>query len=147
MPIYIPSVIGVGGKPGGSNTQFQYKDGANFAGTSALTFNGSDVVLGSDLLFDLDGTRSIGSDAVRANAVWISGTSLHIGDSTVDTTVQFTNQLGSPIYAGGQVGLDDLTASGTYSGLDAATFEVQIDSIGGTDTFEWRKMEQLQDIS
>ncbi len=36
-------------------------------------------------------------------------------------------------------GLDDMTSGGTYSGAKSAVFTIEIDSVGGTDTFKWRK--------
>lgn len=36
-------------------------------------------------------------------------------------------------------GLDDGTSSGTYTGTQEKTYEVVVDSTGGTDTFKWKK--------
>lgn len=40
-------------------------------------------------------------------------------------------------YTSTAIGLDDATVAGTFSGSQDATYVVNIDSVGGTDTFEW----------
>jgi hypothetical protein len=107
-------------------------------------FNGT-VEVGSTLTVDGDivpgtpDTYTIGKTDNRFTELWLTGASLHVGNSTVDSTYSFTNTLGTPIYLGGQSGLDDLSSSGTYSNTDATTFQVSIDSVGTPDTFQWRK--------
>ena len=38
-------------------------------------------------------------------------------------------------------GLNDLTSSGTFTGADGSTFEIEITTAGAPDTFKWRKNE------
>jgi hypothetical protein len=105
-----------------------------------VIWDGSDLVVGGDILPLTGATHSLGSDTVRWNEVWITGSSLHIGNSDSDTIIKFTNELGSVLYLDGQSGLDDLTNSGIYTEVGgAATYQVVIDGVGSPNTFKWRK--------
>jgi len=52
-------------------------------------------------------------------------------------TTTASGTVGGETYAGSG-GLDDLTSGGTYSGTALVRVEVEIDSTGTTDTFQWR---------
>jgi len=73
-----------------------------------------------------------------------SGRAVLKGDLDIGTAIPPTNPatFGYPIFTGS--GLDDLyqweNQDRTYTGTDpSATYTVQIDSVGATDTFRWRK--------
>ena len=104
---------------------------------------GSDIDA-SIVTVDVTGTPAISWDESDdlfdfSKGIRVPGGSLHIGDDTVNTKVSFINVTNDPVYYGGQSGLDDLVSSGTYVGIDAPAFIIQIDGIS-TDTFQWLKI-------
>ena len=60
---------------------------------------------------------------------------IKVGEGTID----YANTTHPPIQSSSQTGLDDVSVSGEYSLAGNAVFQLKIESVGGTDTFEWRK--------
>ncbi len=78
--------IVAGGLPGGSNTQVQFNSSGSFAGSSNLTFDGTDLTMASAKVSDLTNTRVVtagasGALSDDANFIWDASTGLNIGTS------------------------------------------------------------------
>jgi hypothetical protein len=83
----------------GSNTQIQYNDGTNLAGSANLTFNNTSNTLTvdkitvtdlsvtgnvtSNLIPSVDSTYDLGSSSRKFKDLYLSGNSLHLSDVTV----------------------------------------------------------------
>jgi len=83
----------------GSNTQIQYNDGTNLAGSANLTFNNTSNTLTvdkitvtdlsvtgnvtSNLIPSVDSTYDLGSSSRKFKDLYLSGNSLHLSDLTV----------------------------------------------------------------
>jgi hypothetical protein len=59
------------------------------------------------------------------------------GTTTSGGLQSFSNTIGSTTFTG--TGLDDVSATGIYTGTGSATFEVEITTAAGTDVFKWKK--------
>jgi len=78
-------LTGVGGNPGGSDTQVQYNNGGSFAGSSNLTFDGTNLTVGGNITSSgniaLSGnivdTNTNESIHIGANDVWFEGKHTH----------------------------------------------------------------------
>ena len=74
-----------GGLPGGSNTQVQFNSSGSFAGSSNLTFDGTDLTMASAKVSDLTNTRVVTagtSGALSDDAnLYFDSTGLNIGTS------------------------------------------------------------------
>ena len=74
-----------GGLPGGSNTQVQFNSSGSFAGSSNLTFDGTDLTMASAKVSDLTSTRVVTagtSGALSDDAnLYFDSTGLNIGTS------------------------------------------------------------------
>ena len=76
-------ITGVGGTPGGSNTQVQYNNGGAFAGSSNMTFNGTTLTVagfsntGATVLGNAsdDSTTIAGASIVLSNLAAVGGSS------------------------------------------------------------------------
>jgi len=73
----------MGGLPGGSNTQVQFNSSGAFAGSSNLTFDGTDTTMASAKVSDLTATRVVtagtaGALEGDADLIWTAGTGLII---------------------------------------------------------------------
>jgi hypothetical protein len=67
-----------------------------------------------------------------ANGANNGGKCWFFGGNAADT------QILAPVRISGS-GLNDITSGGTYTGASGASFTIAIDSVGGTDTFQWQK--------
>ena len=56
---------------------------------------------------------------------------------SVQTVTGIEGKITSSSFAG--AGLDDAVFSGIYTGAESAIITVEVDSVGGTDTFKWKK--------
>ena len=74
-----------GGLPGGSNTQVQFNSSGSFAGSSNLTFDGTDLTMASAKVSDLTNTRVVTAGASGALSddanLYFDSTGLNIGTS------------------------------------------------------------------
>ena len=91
---------GGGGTPGGSNTQVQYNSSDAFAGSSNLTFDGTNLTVGGDLFVN---------DYARIDALRVGTTSTDPGDGN--------------LWVEGDITLDDGGSLKEAGGTTAITFD------------------------
>ena len=95
---------GGNGTPGGVNTQVQFNDDGNFAGNVGFTFNKTtglltvpNVAVSGDIIPTANVTYSLGNNTNRFNDLYLSGTTITLGNSTLSansTAVVITNPAG-----------------------------------------------------
>ncbi len=106
-----------GGSPGGANTQLQYNDAGIFGGSANLTYNKSTGVItvpnlvvtgtttvGGDIIPNANVLYSLGNDTHRFNDLFLSGTTITLGNSTLSansTSVVITNPQGGKFVLSG----------------------------------------------
>jgi len=116
--------VRVGASAGGSNTQVQYNNGGNLAGSANLTFDGSNLQIGSqgDLRFgDSDNSNWVAFQApatVSSNVTWTlpsaDGTSGQFLTTNGSGTLSFST-VSSPAQAGGALIVNTTTATTSYT--------------------------------
>lgn len=116
--------VRVGASAGGSNTQIQYNNGGNLAGSANLTFDGSNVQIGSAgaLRFaDTDSSNYVAfksAGTVPSNITWTlpsaDGTSGQFLSTNGSGTLSFAS-VSSPAQAGGALIVNTTTATTSYT--------------------------------
>lgn len=116
--------VRVGASAGGSNTQIQYNNGGNLAGSANLTFDGSNVQIGSAgaLRFaDTDSSNYVAfksAGTVPSNVTWTlpsaDGTSGQFLSTNGSGTLSFAS-VSSPAQAGGALIVNTTTATTSYT--------------------------------
>lgn len=116
--------VRVGASAGGSNTQVQYNNGGNLAGSANLTFDGSNVQIGSAgaLRFaDTDSSNYVAfksAGTVPSNVTWTlpsaDGTSGQFLSTNGSGILSFAS-VSSPAQAGGALIVNTTTATTSYT--------------------------------
>jgi len=125
------NLTGVGGTPGGANTQIQYNNSGGFAGSNKLTFDGSKVVLTGSMI--ISGSLTINElnvNVTNKEVMHLSATgSTSFGDSSGDVH-SFTGAI-----SGSKLNLTGLAAgtatTSSYLALDSNNNIVLTSSAGG----------------
>lgn len=130
--------VQVGASAGGSNTQVQYNNNGALAGSANLTFDGSNLQIGSqgDLRFgDSDNSNWVAFQApatVASNVTWTLPNADGSSGQTVTTNGSGTLTFGTLGVAGGGTGLSTTTAYGLIAAGTTATGNFQ--QVSGTGT-------------
>ena len=128
---------GGGGSPGGSDTQIQYNSSGTFAGSAAMTFDGTDVTLGNLVI---NSTSSSPKMAITSgNDAWYSGSSGNLNGIKIGTTGSLTDNYDvAQIARNGYVRVQkNLTADGGHTNVRRAGVTVEniiTDTSGSLDT-------------
>ena len=91
---WVPEVVSSGGSggPGGADTQVQFNNAGEFAGSPNVTFDGTTLTadqlsvttsVNSDLIPDGDATRDLGSATNKWRDLYLSNNSLYLGDAVL----------------------------------------------------------------
>ena len=123
----VPQYSGGGGTPGGANTQIQFNNSGSFGGSANLTWDGTNVQLGTQgaLRFaDADSSNYVAFKSpatVASNVTWtlpsVDGTSSQVLSTNGAGTLSWITQSGGG--GGGSPNLDGGTPTSNYGGITA----------------------------
>lgn len=117
------TINSAGGSPAGSNTNVQFNNSGSFGGTNDFVFNKTSKLF---KVGDVSGTRNSTYLDLRDHYATVDIFGMQVTTPASTTT---------PIFTGS--GLDDLSTSGTFSGLTTITYTITVSATGTPDSFDW----------
>ena len=87
------SAVSSGGTPGGSNTQVQYNNNGAFAGSSNLTFDGSNLTVGGTVTATVLTSSGTGTPTYTSASDFIFNTGSNIGAVVINGDLEMTGQI------------------------------------------------------
>lgn len=125
------------GQPFGSTTEIQFNDDGAFGGNAGLTFDkvsgnlavGGNVLVTGDILPSANSVYTLGSAEFRFKDLYL-GNSITIGNATItgtDSTITFTDSIGTPLSIDSNVNTTGNVVSGNLS-ITSNTQSISVDS-------------------
>ena len=132
-------ITGVGGTPGGSNTQVQYNNGGAFAGSSNMTFNGTTLTVAglSNTGVTVLGDNSADSTTIAGAQIVLSNLSDALGSPEATTLVYDGNSIKSDEIDLKVWDLKLVDYTGTPANDQVAVFNGSTKTVEGTNNFKF----------
>jgi hypothetical protein len=134
-PLSFSQFAGGSGVPGGANTQIQFNDSGNFAGSSSLTWTGDRLSVGANIIPQANITYDLGNATNRWNDIWLANSTIYLGNAQISanaTSLIFTNPQGAQTVLSGTTAnilASAVTVTGNITGGNLTTTGV-ITAIG-----------------